>query len=71
MIGVDIIKCPRCYTRTLVEKTIDKSDFVIRFRKCTNKKCAYKFRTKELESSDWQYKNIVKQIKDMLREVRC
>jgi len=62
------VNCPKCQSRTSVNKTIIKRDFVVRFRKCN--KCNYKFKTKELATTGWDYKQIVLDIKDMLKNIK-
>jgi transcriptional regulator NrdR family protein len=61
--------CPKCgHHKTSVNNVIVKDDFTKRYRRCN--KCGFKFKTSERSESDWDYKNIVLKIKDMLREVK-
>jgi len=62
--------CPRCGSKTYIVKTFIKNDRVFRNRKCNNKNCNYKVKTTEIESSGWRYKDIVKKIKELVREVK-
>ncbi len=63
------MKCPKCMGKTSVNKTIIKNDFVIRFRKCN--RCNYKFKSKEIEHIvGWDYKQIVLDIKHMLKDIK-
>jgi len=62
------MKCPNCGSKTYVTKSIEKKDFVVRYRKC--KKCGKSIRTREMKDSDWMYKEILKKIKEHLDEVK-
>jgi len=64
------VECPSCGSRTYVSQTFDKRDKIFRVRKCSNKKCKRTFKTTEMESYGWQYKNIVKKIKELVRDVK-
>ena len=64
------IKCPKCDSKSRVLKTIFKRGFTMRFRKCNNKKCGFKFKSKETIDLGWDYKSICKKLKDELREVK-
>ena len=64
------MKCPKCGSRTYVVKTMMKKDFTIRIRKCTKRSCGYKFETIEQLSTGWDYKNIIKNIKEMIKDVK-
>jgi hypothetical protein len=66
----DNIICPKCGNNTRIIKTIDKKNFVVRYRKCTNKRCNNKFNTKEITFTEWNYKRTLEKIKDILREVK-
>lgn len=66
-----IIRCPKCgWSKTRITNTIEKEDFIKRYRICNNSKCRYKFGTTEMMNSDWMYKNIVMKIKNMLKDVK-
>ena len=65
----DIIRCPKCSSKTLVDKTIYKRDFTIRYRKCLNKKCGLRFKSIEQVSKGWDYKKIVMKIKELVKDV--
>ena len=64
------MNCPKCRSRSTVNNNIYKKDFTIRYRVCTNKDCRHKFKTIEQIATGWDYRNIVKKMKDMLREVK-
>jgi transcriptional regulator NrdR family protein len=61
------MKCPKCKGKTFVTSTIEKSNFVARYRKCTS--CTKTFRTKELMDSYWNYKEVLKEIKYIIDKV--
>ena len=61
------MQCPKCFSKTIVLKTIHKRDFTVRYRKCV--KCNFKFTTKEDISSNWNYKAIVREIKKLLENI--
>lgn len=63
------MKCPKCSHETSIVNTIYKKDFTIRFRKCSN--CHNSFKTIEQIATGWDYKNIVHEIKELVREVKC
>ncbi len=63
------MQCPKCGSKTTVLNTIHKKEFTTRYRRCVNKKCRHRFSTKEEYSSGWHYKSIVKQIKDIVKNV--
>ena len=54
----------------MVKNTIFKRGFTVRYRECLNKKCRYRFKTKELIDSDWDYKTIVLQIKRIVKDIK-
>ena len=60
--------CPKCESKTSVTKTFFKNEKTIRYRKC--RKCGYSFQSTEMKSEGWEYMNIVKKIKELLREVK-
>ena len=64
------MKCPKCGAKSSVQNTIFKKDFTIRYRRCLNKNCKNRFKTMEQVATGWDYRSIVKQMKDMLREVK-
>jgi len=57
------MKCPKCNSRTDVERTIVKQDRVYRYRVC--RKCKKRFKTVETVADGWDYKGILKQIKSL------
>ena len=59
--------CPKCKSKTDVEKTIVKEDKVFRYRKC--RKCNWRFKTVEVVSDGWDYKGVLKRIKEMIEGV--
>jgi len=61
--------CPKCRGKTSVMRTIIKNDFTIRFRKCNNKKCNHKFKTKEMLTTGWDYKSVVLKIKNLVDDI--
>jgi len=61
------MKCPYCGGKTYVTTSYEKNEFVVRYRKC--RKCNKTTKTRELTDSDWIYKNVVKQLKDILDNV--
>jgi len=58
------MECPKCGGKTYVTNSIEKKEFVIRYRTC--RKCKKKFKTKEMTYDSWNYKSIVKDIKKMV-----
>jgi len=64
------MQCPKCYAKTYVSNSIDKRHFVKRYRVCSNKRCNFRFTTTELIASDWNYRNIVVKMLDLLRDVK-
>ena len=62
------MKCPKCKGKTYVTKTFFKDNKTIRYRKCSE--CKHTFQSTEMETSGWEYKNIVNKIKEILREVK-
>ena len=63
------MKCPVCQSKSTVKNTIYKKDFTIRYRTCLNPSCRYKFKTIETVTKGWNYKSIVKKIKDLVMDV--
>ena len=61
------MNCPKCKSKTEVEKTIIKRNKVFRYRRC--KKCGYRFKTVEEISDGWDYKGVLKKIKAMIEDV--
>lgn len=59
-----IIICPKCRGKTFVTRSIEKNDFVVRYRKCNE--CGRTFKTREMTSGDWMYKEILRRIKTEL-----
>ena len=62
------MKCPKCGAKTYVTKSIEKKSFVVRRRKCN--RCNRSFKTREMQDSDWMYKEILKDIKHQLDEIK-
>jgi len=61
--------CPKCQSKSAVRNTIYKRNFTIRYRICLNPSCKYKFKTVEEISLGWNYRNIVKEIKNLVKDV--
>ena len=66
----DIIECPKCGNSTFVIRTVDKASFTFRRRECKNKRCKYRFNTKEMLGTDWNYKAIAKKVSDIMKDVK-
>jgi len=64
------MNCPKCGSRSHITKTFDKRDKVIRNRRCNDKECKFKFTTTELISYGWEYRSIVKKVKELVRDVK-
>lgn len=61
--------CPKCRHRSRVLKTFEKIHSVIRYRKCDNKRCNFKFKTTEMVTQGWDYRTIIKKIKEVVEDV--
>ena len=61
------MNCPKCGSKTEVEKTIIKKEKTFRYRRC--KKCGYRFKTVETISDGWDYKGLLKEIKAMIESI--
>jgi len=59
--------CPKCGGKTYVTNSIEKKDFVMRYRKC--KKCKKTFKTKEMFSNEWIALQVLKSIKKQLNDM--
>lgn len=59
--------CPKCGSRTEVDRSIYKKDQVYRYRRC--KTCQYRFKTVEMISDGWDYKGVLKNIKAMIENI--
>ena len=64
------MRCPRCGSDTSVIRTHDKITYTFRRRMCKNKKCKWRFNTKEMRSDGWNYKAVVDDIWDELKKVK-
>jgi len=62
------MKCPKCGGKTYVTNSFEKNEFTVRYRKC--KKCNNSFKTREMKDSDWVYKEVLREIKRKLNEVK-
>ena len=59
--------CPKCNSKTYVKNSIVKNEFVLRYRVCS--KCKYQFKTNERMYTGWDYRRILLDIKNTLREI--
>ena len=61
--------CPKCKKHlTIVYSTKSNDNEVIRYRKCSNSKCGYRFKTIEKTMSGWSSDLAIKKIRKIVEK---